>query len=171
MKIKTIIYLFVILICSLSASQAEQKIVLKGQAPEGLLKLIYDVYTTKEVIANKGPHGMHRFCYKTDVYIVFSNNYFGSGYEISAKKPDKLTCFDINRSTVKTKNALGMYIGMPQREVLKLIGIEATDDDLIIIWKSVKKNKGVEFDLQTYAKIRFANGKLDKISVFTTEST
>lgn len=170
MKIKTIIFLFFISILSLSVSAAE-KIDLKGPAPQGLLELIYDVYTTKEVIVNEGPHGMHRFCYKTDVYIVFSNNFFGDGYEISSKKPDLLNCFDINNSSVKTKNGLGMYIGMPKRNVLKLIGVEATDDDLILIWNSVKKIKDEEFYLQTYVEIQFINDKLDKLSVFTTETT
>lgn len=153
---------------------AGEEIKLKGSAPQGLLELIYDVQTDKEVIVNRGHHGMHQFCYKTDVYIVFSNNFFGDGYEISAQKPDTLNCFDIGNSSVKTKNSLGMYIGMSKQDVLKLIGIETKDDNLIVVWNLVKKtrikNRDIEYDLQTYVEIQFVDDKLDRLSVFTTET-
>ena len=169
MKLKIIKSVVFILFFS-GLAFAEETKELKGPAPQGLLNLSYDMSSANKAPVNMGPHGLKRYCYKSDVYIIVSHNLLGKGYEISANKAENLKCSVINNSPIRIKNELGLYIGMPKSDALKLIGVKTIDDSLIMIWSSTKTINDTDFDVQTYVEIQFENDKLDRLSVFTTET-
>lgn len=166
---KIIIFtLTTLIIFSSNISWGEDKIIMKGPAPDLFLQLKSEIQQDKTSILTKGPHGMEKFCYKTDSYIVISKNLLGEGYELSASQPKNMKCIYGDNNAIKAENKLGMYIGMPKNKVIELLGSLSENDEFAIIWHSKTKIRQMDFDVQTYSEFRFVNDLLDKLSVFTT---
>lgn len=164
---KRIIFVVLILIF-ISGSVVAKEVVIPQKAPDGievLVTLIKDHTAPK----NEGRHGLVEYCYKSDNYIVYSNNSLGYGYQLSESKPLNLKCVQLSTEMV-TKNKRGMYIGMSIQEVQKLVGNIQLNERQDLIWQSKVMVNGINFDLQTYAEFKFRNSRLVWLAVFTTET-
>ena len=161
-------FVFLVLISS-SAIASDEKVI-EGKAPEGIEALITDVKSHEGMPKNKGSHGLNEYCYKTDVYVVYSANLLGHGYQLSGSPPKGLECKK-SVEVIVSKNKLGMYIGMPKQEVEKLFGVGILKNEQTIIWQSEVFIDGRRFDLQTYIDVQFKEEKLNWLSVFTTTTS
>ena len=146
---------------------ANNEIVIKGKVPTGLESLSTDITSHKGMPENKGSHGLSEFCYKTDSYIVYSNNLLGHGYQLSKLSPNSLKCSKSSKA-IKSENKLGMHIGMSKKAVENLMGIGSLKEKQTIIWQSSQLLEGQRFDLQTHVELLFNERKLEWLSVFTT---
>lgn len=138
-----------------------------GIAPKGIEVLSTELNSHEPLFENKGAHGLKEYCYQTNVYLVYSFNLLGHGYQISKNVPEGLTCSKTKKN-IKESNKLGMYIGMAKHEVENLLIIKGLKNNSTIIWLSEIEIKGKKFELQTYLEMVYKREKLEWISVFTT---
>lgn len=180
-RIRNSILLMILLFINISPVVAEKAncdkseknidaITIKENAPKGLKFLATQLESHQGIPENKGAHGSISFCYQTDVYVVYSSNTMGEGYELSKSQPKNLQCLKTAK-LIKSHNQLDMYVGMPKAEVEKLLKLSDLKNNSTIIWQTEATNdKGVEFTVQTYVNILFKEEKLEWLSVFTTET-
>ncbi len=144
--------------------------VIKDKAPKGLEVLATKLSSHVGLPKNESAHGTIAYCYQIDIYVVYSSNPLGHGYELSRNIPKGLKCLKVDKAII-SRNQLNMFIGMPKAEVGKLLNIDKLENNPTIIWQSEETtSKGMKFDLQTYVEMQFKEGKLEWISVFTTET-
>ncbi len=167
MKLNHILILLFPLLTVANVATANNKLVIKGVAPKGVQTLSTVIDAHDGMPVNKGHHGLRKFCYITDTYVVYSKNFLGSGYKLLSKKPKDLKCAKSNNAVIG-KNKMGMYIGMPKREVEKLLNIGSLNNMQTIIWQSKIEINGKPYDLQTYIELSFKQGALNWLTAFTT---
>ena len=167
---KNKIILIVVYLLSINVLHASEERIIKGIAPSGTEYPETRLKAHIRAPVNKGPHGLKEYCYKTNIYIVYSTNLLGHGYELSKEQPRKLKCIKTNKRIIG-KNKLGLYIGMPRLEVEKLLKVKNIKNKQPIIWQKELVKNGVRYDLQTYLEVFFIENKLAWLSVFTTETT
>ena len=138
-----------------------------AMAPLGMESLMTQRFLPSDAPVNRGPHGYQAFCYHSDVFVIYSSNNLGSGYELSAQAPDQHVCVEAT-SRLRPSNMLGVEIGMVKRDVEGLIGVESLDDEQEVYWLSSQRVRDKEFDRLTYANLSFSDDKLTRLRVFTT---
>lgn len=138
-------------------------------APAGLENLALEVIS-HSASAKEGHHGLTEYCYKSNSYVVYSTSLLGHGYELSLEAPINLECIE-PEFLVLAKNKIGMFIGMNKSEVESLIGILDLPKEKTIIWLSQVMHNGIAYDHQVYVQLKFNNGRLTWLSVFTTETS
>ncbi len=162
--------LLTIIISGTNLSYAGSEVNVDGKAPPGMESLETEIRSHDEAPENIGAHGYSAYCYKKDVYIVYSVNLLGHGYELSKAQPKDHKCVETNKN-ILAKNNLGLSIGMKKEAVESLIGIKRLKNFQSVIWLSDIYYNGIRFDLQTFAKFQFEGGRLIWLSVFTTETS
>jgi len=153
----------------LGSSYANEEIIIEGKAPEGMQALETEMVNHDGMPESKGSHGYSGFCYKKEIYIVYSVNLLGHGYQISNTLPKDHECVETNNE-IKGANKLGIRIGMNKQAIERIIGINGLANSQVVIWLSDIYYDGQRFDLQTYADFKFIEGQLVWLSVFTTET-
>ncbi len=143
--------------------------IIKDKAPKGLEVLATKLSSHVGLPKNESAHGTIAYCYQIDIYVVYSSNPLGHGYELSRNIPKGLKCLKVDKAII-SRNQLNMFIGMPKAEVGKLINIDKLENNPTIIWQSETTVKGMKFTLQTYVEMQFKEEKLEWILVFTTET-
>ncbi len=124
--------------------------------------LTNDIYELEKTNGNIiGPNGLVKYCYQTEEFIIIEELQWGEGYEISIDNSENLNCIKINKKD-KTKNKLGMYLGMPKEQALNKINIHDDNDKIYIIYSEEK-----EANIYTYVELEFKKNELTKLSVFT----
>ncbi len=169
---KIILVIQMLLICTIPATAdigVNNRLNIDSIAPRGIETLSTELNSHNDVPENKGPHGSRDYCYKTDIYVVYSSNLLGHGYQLSRNNPKGLKCAKTNK-TIKSSNKLGMHIDMTKADVQKLLNLKELQDDQTIIWLTERDIQGKRYDLQTYVDLLFKENRLELISVFTTET-
>lgn len=159
--------LLISIIQATADSGVNNKLNIDGIAPRGIEALSTELNLHTDMPENKGPHGSREFCYQTDVYVVYSSNLLGHGYQLSRNNPKGFKCTKTKKA-VKSSNKLGMHIGMTKAKVQELLNLKELKDDQTIIWLSWIDIKGKKYDLQTYVDMLFKKDSLELISAFTT---
>jgi hypothetical protein len=143
--------------------------VIQDKAPKGLEVLATKLSSHVGMPKNKSSHGTIDYCYQTDIYVVYSSNPLGYGYQLSRNIPKGLKCLKTDKA-IKSRNQLNISIGMSKSEVEKRLNIDKLENNPTIIWQSEAIVKGMKFTLQTYVEMQFKEEKLEWILVFTTET-
>jgi len=144
----TVLILFV-----LATKVAANEVVISNKAPDGIEALVTPI-KVHAAPQNKGHHGLVEYCYKLHDYVVYRVNLLGFGYQLSESKPANLQCLNSN-TEIEAKNKLGLHIGMSKQEIEKLVGNIQINKEQKLIWQSKIMVNGINFDIQTYAELKF----------------
>ena len=75
-----------------------------------------------EGMPSQGPHGLKECCYQiNETYVIYSTNLLGEGYTFTKEKPNQQCA--ITKSKIRTKNILGLAVGVTRKKATKLLGI------------------------------------------------
>lgn len=157
-----------LLLVAFTGFVSANELVILEKAPVGIDALATPI-NAHRAPKSKGSHRLVEYCYKSDSYVVYSTNLLGFGYQLSEVKPENLQCVLPNTELI-AKNKIGMYVGMSKQEIEKLIGNIQISNEQNVVWQSKALVNGINYDVQTYAKLKFKNSRLVWLSVFTTET-
>ena len=157
-----------------SGITADNWITIKGIVDPELKKVIFSNSANVDPVIFENDHHAINKCYRiSGGYLTFITSGEGlfEGYELNKNIPMELSGKQLRIVDESVQNKAGIRLGIRRNDVERIIKQKLTADETTLSYESIKKIRGVPYDVITTVTIRFEKDELTKLIVITSTTS